>query len=214
MPIFGSNLETICVIVAESKMDFEGKPVYFDEEDEYLIKSIGVIAGVMLGNVKLQENMRMTQKQIDVLLSTTRSLSSILQIDKLIKVIMDSAKDLLDADRCTLFLDVPEKKNLRANIQMRDTIQAITIPYTAGIAGAVFTSGESINIHDAYKDPRFNEAVDKQTGYVTKTILCMPIKNIHGECIGVTQLINKRKGVFSLEDELILSSFSAQGNVT
>lgn len=90
-------------------------------------------------------------------------------------------------------------------------MQTISIPYTAGIAGASFTCGQPINIHDAYKDVRFNNAVDKQTGYVTKTILCMPIKNINGKCIGITQVINKRKGVFTELDEEILSSFSAQG---
>lgn len=75
----------------------------------------------------------------------------------------------------------------------------------------ILNSLDAINIHDAYKDSRFNPAVDKQTGYVTRTILCMPIKSILGECIGVTQMINKQKGVFSAEDEMILSSFSSQG---
>ena len=68
-----------------------------------------------------------------------------------------------------------------------------------------------MNIRDAYKDSRFNPEVDRQTGYVTRTILCMPIKNMNGDCIGVTQMINKKTGVFTSEDEMILSSFSAQG---
>lgn len=58
---------------------------------------------------------------------------------------------------------------------------------------------------------RFNPEIDRQTGYVTKTILCMPIKNILGETIGVMQMINKRIGVFTAEDEMILSSFCSQG---
>jgi adenylate cyclase len=60
---------------------------------------------------------------------------------------------------------------------------------------------------------RFNPDVDKKTGYVTRTILCMPIKNIHGECIGVTQMINKKKGIFLEEDMTMLASFSAQGMI-
>lgn len=72
---------------------------------------------------------------------------------------------------------------------------------------------ESINIKDAYKDSRFNPEVDRQTGYNTKTILCMPIKNMSGECIGVTQMINKKDGIFTLDDEHLLSSFSAQAAV-
>lgn len=70
---------------------------------------------------------------------------------------------------------------------------------------------ESVNIRDAYKDSRFNPEVDKQTGYVTKTILCMPITTMNGEVIGVTQMINKKAGIFTGDDEQLLSSFSAQG---
>ena len=211
IPLFSGEQKVIGVLLAENKLNEEGQPTYFDEEDEFLFKILGNCAGSVLSNSKLYEAMAVTQKNIEVLLSTTRSLGSILQLDKLIKVIMDSAKELLNADRCALFLDDPGRKKLNAIIQGRDSVQTISIPYTAGIAGAAFTSGSPINIHDAYKDSRFNPEVDRQTGYVTRTMLCMPIKNIHGECIGVTQMINKRKGVFSASDEMILSSFSVQG---
>ena len=75
------------------------------------------------------------------------------------------------------------------------------------------TRAESVNIRDAYKDSRFNPEVDKQTGYVTKTILCMPITTMNGEVIGVTQMINKKNGIFTGDDEQLLSSFSAQGRL-
>lgn len=213
LPIFGSENKVIGVIKAANKLNDEGDITYFGEEDEYLFKALGSMAGTILCNVKMYTATAETQKKIEVLLATTRSLGSILHIDKLIKNIMESAKELLNVDRCTFFLDDPERKKLKAVIQGRDSVQTISIPYTAGIAGAVFSTGTHINITDAYRDERFNPEVDKQTGYVTRTILCMPIKNIRGECIGVTQMINKRKGVFSLEDESMLSSFSAQAAV-
>lgn len=62
-----------------------------------------------------------------------------------------------------------------------------------GIAGHVAKTGESVNIHDAYKDPRFNPDVDKATGYVTRSILCMPIIS-RGKVIGVIELVNKCGG--------------------
>ncbi|KAI9208306.1 nucleotide cyclase [Polychytrium aggregatum] len=159
--------------------------------------------------------MKKAQKRVGVLLDTTRSLGSTLELDRLIKMIMEAAKELLVADRCTLFLFDSQEKQLCAHIQGKDTdtVQEIRIPMGSGIAGYVFTSGESVNIPDAYKDSRFNPEVDRQTGYVTKNILCMPIKNISGECIGVTQMINRRGGPFGLDDEKILSSFSAQAAV-
>ncbi|KAI8902572.1 hypothetical protein BC833DRAFT_342278 [Globomyces pollinis-pini] len=214
VPIFSSK-RVVGVLLALNKMgpapDFQ--QIHFDEEDEYFVKSLSFIAGIMLGNAKIIDSMKNTQKKVTVLLDTTRSLASILDLDTLIKRIMDSAKELLSSDRCTLFLHDPERKQLRALIQGRDSVQEIRIPSNAGIAGAAFTSGDAINIPNAYKDSRFNPEVDKQTGYVTRTILCMPIKNIHGQCIGVTQMINKRSGIYSLEDEMILSSFSSQAAV-
>jgi GAF domain-containing protein len=76
-----------------------------------------------------------------------------------------------------------------------------------GIAGQVAATGEILNILDAYKDQRFNRDVDKLTGYVTKTILCMPIF-IRGSVIGVVQMVNKKHGVFSKEDEQAFETYA------
>lgn len=86
----------------------------------------------------------------------------------------------------------------------------IRLPNNAGIAGAVFTSWRSINIPYAYADLRFNPAVDNKTGYFTRSILCMPIINKHGKTIGVTQVLNRRGGPFTNEDESRLRVFTAQ----
>jgi adenylate cyclase len=67
-----------------------------------------------------------------------------------------------------------------------------------------------VNIKDAYQDPRFNPEVDKRTGYKTKTILCMPLRNDAGEIIGVMQVLNKKEGVFTEEDEQLLDALGSQ----
>ncbi|KAH6566784.1 hypothetical protein BASA62_006491 [Batrachochytrium salamandrivorans] len=228
IPICTEDGTPFGVLELVNKLGPNGKNEYFTHEDEYLLKVLGISAEAMMANANIYKNMLNAQKKLEVLLETTRSLGSILDIDVLVKMIMQSAKDLLSADRCTLFLNDNEQKQLLALIQGRDSLQGIRIPRNAGIAGAVFMSGhcynsvnkcfpypllEPINIPDAYKDERFNPAVDKQTGYRTQNILCMPIKNIHGESIGVTQMINKKTGAFTIEDEKILSSFSAQAAV-
>lgn len=69
-------------------------------------------------------------------------------------------------------------------------------PIGTGIAGIVAQTGEVLNIADAYGDSRFNRNVDQITGYVTKTILCMPIF-IRGNVIGVMQMVNKATGEFT-----------------
>ncbi|KAI8851870.1 hypothetical protein BC829DRAFT_386192 [Chytridium lagenaria] len=193
------------VIEAVNKIGQNGVLQPFNHEDEFLLKTLCKQAGIIINNAQMYDTMKKTQKKVEVLLETTRSLGSTLELDLLVKMIMDAAKELLSADRCTLFLFDPQAKQLRAHIQGRDIIQEIRIPVNSGIAGFVFTSGNSVNIHDAYKDSRFNPEVDRQTGYITRNIL--------GEAIGVTQMINRKKGAFGAEDEKILSSFSAQAAV-
>ena len=86
----------------------------------------------------------------------------------------------------------------------------IRISNNMGIAGAVFTSGQTINISHAYADMRFNPSIDKKTGFFTRSILCVPVVNKTGEVIGVTQVLNKQGGPFTAEDESRLRAFTSQ----
>jgi K+-sensing histidine kinase KdpD len=85
-----------------------------------------------------------------------------------------------------------------------------------GIAGHVAKTGEIINIKDAYNDDRFDPTTDKKTGYRTRSILCMPIrepvkkKGQKGDVIGVLQILNRKDGVFTDEDEDLLTSLCSQ----
>src|SRR4051812_42280647 len=115
---------------------------------------------------------------------------------------MKRARELVNADRCSLFLVDETRNELRSKVAEGQT-EEIRFPNGVGIAGHVATTGETLNITDAYNDPRFNDEIDKQTGFHTNTLLCMPIYNDQEEIIGVTQLINKKDGVFGKEDEEI-----------
>ena len=96
---------------------------------------------------------------------------------------------------------------------MGDAIGEIRLPNHVGIAGHVFSSGETVNIPHAYADLRFNPSFDKQTGYFTRSILCVPVANQDGKRIGVTQVLNKKGGPFSGEDESRLKAFTAQVSI-
>src|SRR4051812_44222992 len=123
---------------------------------------------------------------------------------------MGEATRLLNAERSTLFLNDEKTGELWSEVGQGLQSMQIRFPNHVGIAGAVFTSGKSINIPYAYADLRFNPAFDKKTGYFTRSILCVPIVNKHGKTIGVTQVLNKRGGPFSIEDESRLRAFTAQ----
>eukprot|EP01135_Chromosphaera_perkinsii_P010404 Nk52_evm76s2118 gene=Nk52_evmTU76s2118 len=155
------------------------------------------------------------KRQFDVILNTTKKLSSTLELDHLMQVIMSSARNLLQADKCTIFLIDQASQELWTNIYDVDgNMREIRIPLTAGIVGATVALGDTLNIPDAYEDSRFNPNVDKQTGYKTKSILCMPIINIEQQIIGVIQMINKlTRATFNSDDEKLLSAFSSQAAV-
>ncbi|XP_050824969.1 dual 3',5'-cyclic-AMP and -GMP phosphodiesterase 11A isoform X1 [Gopherus flavomarginatus] len=85
----------------------------------------------------------------------------------------------------------------------------VQVPWGKGIIGYVAEHGETVNIPDAYQDRRFNDEIDKLTGYKTKSLLCMPIRNNDGEIIGVAQAINKTPGgaPFIDDDEKVMQMY-------
>ena len=145
------------------------------------------------------------------LLEVTQGLSGELNLDTLIQRIMSAACDLLDAERATLFVYDAKTDQLWSRYAAGLTGGEIRIPSHAGIAGTVFTHGVLENIPDVYADSRFDQEVDRATGYRTRSILCMPITNKAGVRIGVTEVLNKKSGaVFGPRDEARLGAFTAQ----
>ena len=145
-----------------------------------------------------------------ILLEIMSSLSAERDLDALLRKIMEKTSEVMSADRSTLFLVDEEKKQIWSKVAQGAAISEIRIPLGAGIAGHVAQTGETVNIPDAYEDSRFNQEVDRKTGYVTHTILCMPMKNREGKILGVIQVLNKHEGVFSAGDEELLQAFAAQ----
>ena len=135
-------------------------------------------------------------------------------IDSLIKTIAEETKTALNADRCTVFLYDKEHNELYSKVATGLDTKELRIPADRGIAGHVVQTGETINIKDAYNDDRFNSDVDKQTGYKTKTILCMPIKNYNQEIIGVFQVLNKFDEYFTPDDEDLLVAIASSAGIS
>ena len=108
-----------------------------------------------------------------------------IELGALLQRVMIEATRMLNADRATLFLNDPRTDELFSRVAMGDGIGEIRLPNNAGIAGTVFQSKKTVNIPHAYADLRFNPSFDKQTGYFTRSILCVPIMNKEGDCIGM-----------------------------
>ncbi|CAB3408797.1 unnamed protein product [Caenorhabditis bovis] len=161
----------------------------------------------------VHENIAKQRKLSNFLLDVARSIfHDIVSMDAVIIKVMNFAQKLVDADRASLFLVDSKNKQIYARIfdvgtgseehakVNEDGQREIRFDISKGIAGYVASTGEGLNIEDAYEDERFNAEVDSKTGYTTKTILCMPIL-IRGTVIGVVQMVNKHQGVFTKEDE-------------
>jgi putative ABC transport system ATP-binding protein len=115
---------------------------------------------------------------------------------------------LLNAERSSLFLVEGDQLLLKVAEDVDDNA-TIRIPMGSGIAGAVAQSGETINIADAYADSRFNPAVDRKTGFLTRSILSLPVKNQQGKVFAVAQLLNRKDGQpFDRDDEARFADFS------
>ncbi len=126
---------------------------------------------------------------------------------------MQATTKLTAAERSTLFIHDPETGELWSRVAQGTKIEEIRLPSYGGLAGTAFTTGETLNIVDAYADPRFNPEFDRQTGFKTRSILCMPLANRLGQPIGVMQVLNKVGGPFTALDETRLKAFSAQAAV-
>lgn len=115
---------------------------------------------------------------------------------------------LLNADRASLFLLEGDELVLKVADNIEE-LGEVRIPRGSGIAGAVAMSGEALRIDDAYADPRFNRDVDRRTGYETRTIISLPVKNQAGDVFAVAQLLNRKDGrPFDQEDEDRFAEFA------
>jgi putative ABC transport system ATP-binding protein len=125
-------------------------------------------------------------------------------LDQVLEIFTNKIAELLNADRATLFLLDPQSNELWAKSAsgLGDRAETLRIPRDRGIVGAAVNSGEAVNVRDAYEDPRFNRAVDQATGYRTRNIFCIPLRDKNGEVFGAAQLLNKKSGDdFDSDDE-------------
>ena len=182
----------------------------FDDEDMRLLVALTSQAAAALENAQLYERVEKARREEAQLLEVTRVIASELQIETLLGKVISATTDMLEADRSTLFMHDQDTGELWSRIAEGLSVKEIRFPATAGIAGACFASGETINIPDAYADDRFNREVDRNTGYRTRSILCMPVVNKQGTRLAVIQVLNRKGGPFNATDEKRLRAFTAQ----
>lgn len=152
-------------------------------------------------------------EKLSALLEITKSMGGERDLEALLILITEETSRVMNAERSTLLLVDYDRGELWSKVAQELEIKEIRIPLNRGIAGHVAMTGKTVNITDAYQDPCFDEEVDSRTGYLTRTMLCVPMKNQLAETIGVFQLLNKKGGPFEPEDEDLLAAFASQAAV-
>ncbi|MBN1591966.1 MAG: GAF domain-containing sensor histidine kinase [Candidatus Coatesbacteria bacterium] len=148
--------------------------------------------------------------RLEELTEINQRLHSSLDMDNVLKTIIDAASRSLEAERSTLYVIDEEKGEIWSHIAQGDDVGKIRLKIGQGIAGHVAKTGEVVRIPDAHKDNRFNPNVDAETGFVTRSMLCVPLESSGGKRVGVLQILNKKHGLFSEEDVKHLNALAVQ----
>jgi putative methionine-R-sulfoxide reductase with GAF domain len=154
------------------------------------------------------------QKRLSLLLKFTKQASTTTDLDQLLQLLIEESKQVLNADRATVFLVDKKKNELWSRVA--SGTETIRIPLNKGVAGAVAESRQLVNIRDVYKDPRFNPEIDKKTGYRTRSVMAAPMFNAKDQVIGVFQVLNSNDGrPFDKAEEelLVLIADQASGHL-
>lgn len=125
------------------------------------------------------------------LLELSKALSSEVDLDSLLRVIVENASSVVEADRTSIFVYDSSRERLWSRVAQGLDSEVIELPVGVGIAGDVAKTRALANIRDVYADPRFNPAVDQRTGYRTRSIICVPVMTSDGRLLGVIQSVNK-----------------------
>lgn len=171
-----------------------------------LADAISAFEGNVLDRVLAEVSVtRARMVKLMVILEANKSLAATFDPNETLKIILKTATSETDAERGTIFLKEPGKDELVSQILEGGSVNPIRLPIGRGIAGSVATTGKTINIPDAYSDPRFDSRTDASSGFQTRTLLAAPLTTPQGEIVGVVELLNKRRAAFTKEDEEFLA---------
>jgi len=140
--------------------------------------------------------------KLDAIMNICQKINTQRELPALLELVTQETKELLEADRSSIFLLDREKHELWSIITLDG--EQIRLDSRLGITGDATITGQSINVEDVTQDSRFYKKVDEATGYQTRSLLVVPIKNHNGVVIGTFQVLNKKKGSFSEQDQEIL----------
>lgn len=164
-----------------------------------------MLAGKLRSDAEVQQD---RSAKLKTLMDASKLINSSIETDELIESILTVARRELKVERGTVYFVDHSKGVLWAKIASGLDASEIRLPIGQGLAGTVAATGETIVLNDAYADPRFDRSMDDRSGFHTRSVLCVPIKNQAGRVVGVLQLLNKNEGDFNAQDLDFLQALS------
>jgi len=172
------------------------------------------VANLELKLVQMEEELTRERRIGVALREVGLALGTTLDLDQLLELILQKIIDAVEADRATLYLLDDRKGELVSRIVQGDEVRSIRLKVGQGIAGHVAQTSKALLVNAPYDDPRFNSDWDMSSGYRTRSILAVPMKNHLGRTIGVIQVLNKKSGQFTDHDAVILAALATQAAIS
>src|SRR5579872_5406954 len=151
-------------------------------------------------------------EKLAAILGICQKMNSERDLGALLDLIAREATNLLDCDRASIFLLDGERNQLWSKVALGSE-EILRFDAHRGIAGTATQTGKTINVKDAYSDPRFYNAIDGQTGYRTRNVLAVAVRNQRGEIIGAFEALNKQAGPFTTRDEDALAALASHAAI-
>ena len=207
--------EIIGVLSALNKEDSQKNTVAFDSQDEKMIEYLATNAGIAIKKAQLYHQAVRAQRNSEAILSIVRARSSDGTVEDILTTTIDTIYQLLVPELVSVYLCDHLLQEAWICVS-KDGLEGLTIPFGHGVAGTVAGSGITVRIDNVYEDKRFCREVDRQTGFTTKSMLCMGVPGFASvsKPIAVIQLINKLNGRgFDEDDEEALAMLCEEVSV-
>ena len=171
------------------------------------------------------ESSQVHADRLAALISIFEQIGSTLDRDQLLRMMIEYAREVIDAEACSLFLvegDAEENVlHLASNADKQLSLDQVRVPKGKGIIGHVVESGQTVLVPDVSQDARHYRQVDQSIGFITRAVLAVPLRtrtvvlgqergSISTRVIGGFEALNKLQGTFDDEDAQLLVTLANQ----
>ena len=216
IPITNKAGDLVGVISCYNKLDEKANRTSFTAEDKEKLIELGNLLPIFITLNKLEGEKNKERKRAESISAMMNYMNMIKRNQnnpsEVVKLLIQVSDAVISIDRVSFFVIDDIRKELVC-ISSNTELIGIKFPIGAGIAGKVARDGKTINVKDAYSYANFNSEVDIQTGYKTKNMLAIPIRDHSNKVIAVMELLNKEGGNFDELDEEILGAFAEEGKI-